>query len=269
MPASYNMRVKPITKTKQTPEVSQIRDTFETPKYAVDLLLPFIPKEIEYIWEPACGSGKISRVLEQAGCVLCSSDIREKETPNQPNEIFFLHNFLTDEKVPPVINDWFDESKNLAIITNPPFSIKDKFIEKAFSYGIQFAFLINADYSGMQINWIERGCEKIIPKRRVNYITPNILSRIHEGEVWNILKDKRDCANLKEYKLKFMNIWITDLWVNHDFQNFQSVDDVPSELLYKYSSSQFHSIWLTHGFGLGKSETFVDVPIKYMKGNMT
>src|SRR5664279_2775183 len=50
-----------IKKTQpETPYVPQGRDLFQTPYYATELLIPFIPKRIRWIWEPACGKGKIS-----------------------------------------------------------------------------------------------------------------------------------------------------------------------------------------------------------------
>ena len=41
----YPVRVKPITTPPKTPSVPQGRDTFQTPNYATELLIPFIPKE--------------------------------------------------------------------------------------------------------------------------------------------------------------------------------------------------------------------------------
>ena len=225
MTIPYKIRVKPVTTPPKTPDTPQGRDTFETPNYAVDLLIPFIPKDVRTVWECACGSGKIVRRLESKGYRVVSTDIRD---------FGFNHiwNFLEDT------GEQFDEDigyTHSAIITNPPFSIKSEFIERAFEYKIPFAFLINADYSGQSIKWVEEyKCEKIIPKRRVAYITPNIVNRVNEGEETNYL----------------------------------TKDEIPSIMVYKYSSSQFHSMWLTHRFGLGQTETFVDLPIKELKENI-
>lgn len=217
---SYKIRVKHITTAPKTPSDSQERDTFETPNYAVDLLVPFIPKNVKNIWEPAAGGNKIVNRLEYHGYGVWASDIRFNPDLHDDN-----CNFITT----PV-----HEIPSDCIITNPPFSIKDLFIEKAFEYGVPFAFLINMDYSGQSIKWIECGLEKIIPRSRIAYITPRIVQRVNDGEG----------------------------------TTFQTKDEIPSPLIYKYSSSQFHSGWFCYKFNLGKTETFVDLPVEVRKNNI-
>jgi hypothetical protein len=195
---SYKIRVKKITTAPKTPNEPQGRDTFETPNYAVDLLIPFIPKYVKVIWECACGNGKIVRRLEKYGYGIYATDIRYN-----PDIVDKVMSFLTG----------LPDDQPQCIITNPPYSIKEQFIEKAFEYGVPFAFLINADYSGRQIDWIKRGCEKIIPNRRIDFITPT-------GRKGNT------------------------------------------------SASQFHSMWLTHGFNIGRTETFVELSLKDKKENI-
>ena len=77
MEATYDIRVKPVTTPPKTPNIPQGRDTFETPNYAINLLIPFIPKDVSSIWEPACGSGRITRRLESIGYRVVSTDIRD------------------------------------------------------------------------------------------------------------------------------------------------------------------------------------------------
>ena len=220
----YNLIFKSMTSAPKTPDLVQIRDTFQTPKYAVDLLLPFIPKDIKLIWEPACGNGKISKRLVEHGFDIWSTDITFNYNCTDLTWNFTdSRNILENQKVTAE-----------CIITNPPYSIKELFIERAFEYNLPFAFLINADYSAKTIDWIQRGCEKIIPNRRIRFITPFIIDRVNEEEK----------------------------------TNYQTVEEIPPQLLYKYSSSQFHSMWLTYGFNIGRTETFVDLPIKEMKENV-
>lgn len=213
MTDGYNVRVKPVTTARKIPTEQQIRDTFQTPAYATRLLLPFIPKEITHVWECAAGGGYISRILSEAGYSVFETDIKEREglTP---------YNFISD----PIRTDI--KPGKFSIITNPPFSIKDLFIERCFEYGVPFALLINADYSGWQIDLVRRGCEKIIPTRRIDYITPNLIKRVNDGE---------NTA-------------------------YETLEDIPNKFLVKYSASQFHSMWLTYGFNIGRTETFVDLP---------
>lgn len=217
---TYPLRTKGMTTAKQAPNEQQLRDTFHTPRYAVDLLIPYIPKHISHVWECAAGGRKISRQLLLAGYTVLETDIKEEEeiTP---------YNFIND-------NPRTDIDERFSIITNPPFSIKDLFIEKCFEYNRPFALLINADYSKWQIDLIKRGCEKIIPTSRIAYITPFALDR----------------ANAL-----YGNI-------------YKHVDEVPSEVLYKHSGAQFHSMWLTYGFNLGRTETFADLTPKQRKENI-
>ena len=189
-----------IKKTQpETPNISQGRDCFQTPNYATELLIPLIPKNITNIWEPACGKLKISNVLSDNGYYVFSSDL------GYPDE---SDNFLTSEFPFPTYKN------NCAIITNPPFSLKSKFYNRCKYFKVPFALLIPGDYSGWIIDAIRfDNCEKIIPTRRIDYITPSGLSGAS----------------------------------GH--------------------SSNFHSYWLTWGFGLGKSETFVELT-KEMKTNI-
>lgn len=200
---AYEIRKKPVTVAPKTPNEPQGRDTFQTPNYAIDLLIPYIPKNIHYIWECAAGEGRIGKRLLDAGYGVCFTDIRA--------ELAGEFNFITQKQPDAYVEKM--KAVGWAIITNPPFSIKEEFIERAFEYGVPFAFLINADYSGKHIDWIQRGCEKIIPNRRIDYITPTGRNG-------------------------------------------------------KTSSSQFHSMWLTWGFELGRTETFVELSLKEKKENI-
>src|SRR6516225_4456907 len=89
------------------------RDLYETPAWVTEALLPHLP-ECRTIWEPAAGSGKMSRVLEGFAGTVISSDIAEGQ------------DFLAA--------DGFDGD---AIITNPPYGrsgkLATRFIERALS----------------------------------------------------------------------------------------------------------------------------------------
>lgn len=267
---AFPIRVKPVTMPPKTPDIVQERDTFQTPKYATELLIPYIPRNIKNIWECAAGEGKISKELINNGFTVYSSDIRKPKTYGFECEV--RQSFTTDT-LPFRPYVWERSKEKFAIITNPPFSIKYEFIEKAFKFKVPFAFLINADYSERTINLIKRGCQKIVPDHRVAYITPNTLNRIHEGEVWEVVKrlpEYNMFRNLKEIKEDGTGVW-DYLLEKEEYRNlhlYNSVDEVPQNLLYKYTSPQFHSMWLTYGFDLGASEIFVDLPIKQRKENI-
>jgi len=139
-----------MTKPKNNSKISA-RDQFQTPVYAVDLLIPHIPKHINTIWECACGQYFMTLALRNHGYDVYPSDII--------NGLDFL------ECYPPV--DHIE-----AIITNPPYSQKLEFYKKCREYDLPFALLIPADYCGWIIQAIQDGCEKIIPTRRIDFITP-------------------------------------------------------------------------------------------------
>jgi len=187
---------------KGTLDKAQPRDNFQTPNYATELLIPFLP-ESAFIWEPACGNGKIMKVLQLHQYGVIGSDIIPSD------DVFRKHmNFITQEA-----SKSFMESVNI-IITNPPYSLKRQFFQKCIEYNKPFALLISGDYSLWTIDAIRKyGCEKIVPDHRINFITPTGLSEA----------------------------------TGH--------------------SSYFHSYWLTRYFGLGKSETFVELT-KEMRKNI-
>ena len=192
-------------KTKRTqavtPNVVQTRDLFQTPRYAVDLLVPFLPANIKRIWEPATGQGRLADRLETQGFEVFKSDL------NKLREDVVIYNFLLE--YPPDLVDKVD-----GIITNPPFSLKKEFYERCMQYGKPFALLIPADYSGWLIRATMEGAEKIIPTRRIDYITPS--GKSGEG--------------------------------GH--------------------TADFHSMWLTWGLNLGRTETFVELSLDEKKGNI-
>lgn len=239
-------------KTPQKESVSEVdgRDTFQTPDYATDIIVPFLPVN-KVIWECASGLGKIVNRLSYHGFDVFGTDLQD-ETPV---------NFLSDSA----------PADFGCIVTNTPFSIKKKFYEKCRDYGVPFALLIPADYSGWIIDAVRKdGAEKIIPTRRIDYITPNTLKRIWEGETWEIVKKEKDLESpLIDMEMYIDSFPIEWQWylVDNDRFRFDSIYDAPSNLLRKYSSSYFHSMWLTRGLNLGRSETFVELTNE-MKDNI-
>lgn len=258
---------KPKTNQPQTPNEVQGRDFFQTPNYAVDLLIPYIPKNIEWVWEPACGDGKIVQRLTEYKLAVYPSDIRKSESWVDNH----VYNFLTDENFnyynyPNIFNFY---KGDYAIITNPPFSLKYKFIYRALEYNVPFAFLIPFEMCQQLIDIFEKECQAIVPRKRIDYITPNTLERIHEGEVWKLIKNDYFFKNLNEMKRERPDIW-RDILEDPDYidvSNYDSIDETPTNLLVKYSTSQFHSAWLCYKFNLEKQLTFVELT-KEMKENI-
>ena len=84
------------------------RNLYETPAWVTEALLPHIPAGLRSIWEPACGSGKMSGVLEAVGYRVLATDIDGGK------------DFLAT----------IDRSYE-AVITNPPYVLAQEFIEHA------------------------------------------------------------------------------------------------------------------------------------------
>jgi len=111
-------------------------DFYPTPSYATEALMnrEFFSQKI---WEPACGDGAISKVLEDRGHMTVSTDLIDYGF-GQPNVDFLM------------------EQKLLApdIITNPPFSLAHEFAEKAIDLGVnKLALLVRLQF----LEGIKRG----------------------------------------------------------------------------------------------------------------
>lgn len=94
-------------------------DYYATDPKAVEMLLEkesFSP----YIWECACGEGHISKVLEEHGYKVRTSDIIDRGLENTE-----LIDFLKVQKE----DIWGDFSRD--IVTNPPYKFAKEFVEKA------------------------------------------------------------------------------------------------------------------------------------------
>lgn len=97
----------------------QINDELYTPEIAIKPLLKYLPKNIK-IWECTdFGESNITKVLKEHGYDVIST---------HKSDIDFLKDKPSFE---------FD-----MIITNPPYSLKDDFIEKCYSYNKPFALLL-------------------------------------------------------------------------------------------------------------------------------
>lgn len=86
-------------------------DLYETPNWATEALIPYLPLRVHNVWEPSCGNGKIVDVLESAGYKVLGTDLARG-------------------------CDFLDRSRAAygnydAIITNPPYKKAQEFIEHA------------------------------------------------------------------------------------------------------------------------------------------
>lgn len=93
-------------------------DIYQTPPQAVHALLR-CEKLPQIIWEPACGSGNIVKVLRDAGHKVVATDL------NPCDGGIGGINFLT--------TDLYKQIPVQAVVTNPPFKSAAKFIERGLA----------------------------------------------------------------------------------------------------------------------------------------
>lgn len=121
-------------------------DEFGTPAIAFDILKPYIPKHW-VVWECAYGKGSLAKIMETRGYSVVSSS-----------------NFFEDNKDCDVI------------ITNPPYSLKEDFLDRAYSLNKPFAFLMPLTaLEGKTRGFLYKnyGIELLIPNKRINFLTPS------------------------------------------------------------------------------------------------
>lgn len=127
-------------------------DELYTPEIAVEMLIPYIPKEY-VIWEcTAIKESQIVKVLRKHGFKVITSHINEDE------------NFLNYEP-----KEHYD-----MIITNPPYSLKDAFLQRGFELGKPFMYLLpltalEGDKRG-KLYQKYGNIQLLIPNKRFNFI---------------------------------------------------------------------------------------------------
>jgi hypothetical protein len=144
--------MKPKQNQKADASQSQAMDRCETPAYALDPLLPYLPS-VWRIWEPACGSGRIVTVLSGHGYTIVGSDVLDGQ------------NFFDYQPAA-----WH------AVVTNPPYSIKAEWIRRCYDLGKPFALLVPVETIGrgdVQRMMERHGAELLLLNRRVNFYMSN------------------------------------------------------------------------------------------------
>lgn len=132
-------------------------DNFQTPKIALDILLPYLPKSWR-IWECAWGNGNLYNFLIQEGYNVLGTDIN--------GEKGHCLNFLTETMSFP-----YD-----CIVTNPPYSLKSKFLKRCYELDKPFALLLPLTaLEGKERGKLykQNGIQLIIPNKRINFETPS------------------------------------------------------------------------------------------------
>ena len=152
LPDAASRLMKPKINRVGDPNESSGYDRCATPPYALEPLLPFIPRD-SVIWEPAAGEGLMVRALHEAGY---SNVIA--------TDILTGQNFYDYQ--PP---HWD------VLITNPPYSTKVPFFEHAYTLGKPFALLMPVELMGTssgQRPMDEHGFQLMLLDGRVNFKMP-------------------------------------------------------------------------------------------------
>jgi len=130
-------------------------DEFYTPREAVEMIITFIPKHVRIIWEcTAIKESLIVEVLRSHGYDVIPSHINDdmdflKYEPKQPYDM---------------------------IITNPPYSIKDKFLKRAFDLKKPFMFLLPIT----TLEGLKRG--KMFRENRIQLLIPDTRFNFKPGK---------------------------------------------------------------------------------------
>lgn len=237
------------TKTPQPKNDTSGRNNFQTPLYTLDLIIPYIQQKTKLILEPAAGQMRLVDYLRK------KYEYRVTAQDLYPvREDCFLGDFLEFGR-----RDIGDID---CIITNPPFSLKFEFITKCLELGVPFALLIPFDMCGfLHDKFKNDGLGAIIPNRRIDYLTPNIVQRINDGETFAGINKGLE----KEKRYKKIKDVPKVIWDNAVKVDFKKIDDVPVSIIKKYSSSDFHSFWITKGFNQPKDFTFVNLSLNDKK----
>lgn len=140
-------------------------DNFQTPTIALRPLIPALKRLAAepIIWEPAAGRGNLAIALEAEGLLVLASDI----LPRDPALPRLERDFLT----------WSPYSVGVnAIVTNPPFSLKDEFLARCYALSLPFALLMPLSALGgkrRQNLYRQHGVEVVMMGERIDFQTPS------------------------------------------------------------------------------------------------
>lgn len=132
--------------------VPQGYDACQTPGYALEPLLPYLQGQ-RIVWECARGEGFLYDALEQSGLKAVGSDILTGQ------------NFFE-----------FEPDAYSCIVTNPPYSLKFRWLERCYQLGKPFALLLPVETLGAkraQELFKVHGAEFLMLNKRINFKMPN------------------------------------------------------------------------------------------------
>lgn len=240
-----------------------------TPEEAVKIILPYIPKGINTIWEPtAVPESQIVRILQNKYNVIA--------THLSNNEDFFETNMDCD-----------------MIITNPPYSKKDKFLERLFELDKPFMLLLPVttlgskarsamfrnnpiqiiipdrrfDFSGLNNNWFHTAwfCFKCNLKKDLNFININehlsksdliqeYLAKNGNKYLDEILYDLRNILNIKNRSIK---VYLKEL--GYEIRKRSKTEMVLMHILDYYKAKERLTVQVIINIYLRKVKSYDDI----------
>lgn len=141
--------------SQMPPKSAVSSDMFKTPPSAVRYASQFIPKSWK-IW--ACADPQDSQIVQTL-----KKDGYEVEGTDVLEGFDFLSTLMPIPECD-------------CIFTNPPYSLKDQWLERCYELGKPFALLLPLTALGEQARvkmFRENGIQLIIPPERINYGTPS------------------------------------------------------------------------------------------------
>jgi len=127
-----------------------------TPKYAVDIILPFIPKN-KVIWAPfSRDEHNYANYLREQGYTVHNTHY-DPETGEGDDFLNYVPNFSFD-----------------IILDNPPFKNKTKYVQRAMKFNVPFALFLPLNSfgdNGIPNLFLEKGIppEMLIPDKRTEF----------------------------------------------------------------------------------------------------
>lgn len=153
--------MKPKINRKAEPTKAQPFDRCQTPDYALDPLLPYLPKG-SIIWEPCAGDGYLAAELRRHGFIVIESDI--------------LTHSIGPTTIPGANALTWAPPRFDLVVTNPPFTLKFPFYKRLYGLGKPFAMLLPLETIGAgsaQAMYKTHGHEQLLLDKRVNFGMPN------------------------------------------------------------------------------------------------
>jgi hypothetical protein len=106
-------------------------DLYETPACATRALIAAWPAMPMRIWEPACGRGAISRIIEASGRHVISTNLNDYQYGETGID------FLSTHEAPDGVQ---------AIVTNPPYALAAEFVHHALTMVPEVAMLLRLGF---------------------------------------------------------------------------------------------------------------------------